>query len=155
MNLKSEHLLEGGAPAPHTVDRLRARFGIGRVCVVAVRGMISAATVAAPEERGLDYILEACERRTKVVREVVLRDERPFVPLLLELARGETQLFVKEVKVDGARYRNSRPRRRKAPRVRPRRHFAMTLPRLRHATGRPGQSEDRRDLDLRHGRTGT
>ncbi len=86
------------------VDRLRSRFGIGRVCVVADRGMISAATVAALEERGLDYILGARERRTKVVREVVLRDERPFVPLLIERARGETQLFVKEVEVDGARY---------------------------------------------------
>ena len=86
------------------VDRLRSRFGIGRVCVVADRGMISAATVAALEERGLDYILGARERRTKVVREVVLRDELPFVPLLLERARGETQLFVKEVEVDGARY---------------------------------------------------
>ena len=86
------------------VDRLRSRFGIGRVCVVADRGMISAATVAALEERGLDYILGARERRTKVVREVVLRDEKPFVPLLIERARGETQLFVKEVEVDGARY---------------------------------------------------
>ena len=45
--------------------------------------MISAATVAALEERGLDCILGARERGTKVVREVVLRDERPFVPLLL------------------------------------------------------------------------
>ena len=86
------------------VDRLRSRLRIGRVCVVADRGMISAATVAALEERGLDYILGARERRTKAVREVVLRDERPFVPLLLERARGETQLFVKEVTVDGARY---------------------------------------------------
>ena len=56
------------------VDRLRSRFGIGRVCVVADRGMISAATIAALEERGLDYILGARERRTTVVREVVLRD---------------------------------------------------------------------------------
>ena len=38
------------------VDRLRARFEIGRVCVVADRGMISAATIAALEERGLEYI---------------------------------------------------------------------------------------------------
>ena len=86
------------------VDRLRSRFGIGRVCVVADRGMISAATIAALEERGLDYILGARERRTKVVREVVLRDTKPFVPLLLKRPRGETQLFVKEVEVGGARY---------------------------------------------------
>ncbi len=86
------------------VDRLRSRFGIGRVCVVADRGMISAATIAALEERGLDYILGARERRTKVVREVVLKDTKPFVPLLLKRPRGETQLFVKEVTVGGARY---------------------------------------------------
>ena len=86
------------------MDRLRSRFGIGRVCVVADRGMISAATIAALEERGLDYILGARERRTKVVREVVLRDTKPFVPLLIERARGETQLFVKEITVGGARY---------------------------------------------------
>ena len=86
------------------MDRLRSRFGIGRVCVVADRGMISAATIAALEERGLDYILGARERRTKVVREVVLTDTKPFVPLLLKRPRGETQLFVKEVTVGGARY---------------------------------------------------
>jgi hypothetical protein len=33
------------------IDRLRARFAIGRVCVVADRGMISAATIAALEDR--------------------------------------------------------------------------------------------------------
>ena len=86
------------------VDRLRSRFGIGRVCVVADRGMISAATIAALEERGLDYILGARERGTAAVREVVLRDSKPFVPLLIERGRGDTQLFVKEVAVDGARY---------------------------------------------------
>jgi hypothetical protein len=44
------------------VDRLRERFGIGRVCVVADRGMISAATIAALEERKLEYLLGARER---------------------------------------------------------------------------------------------
>ena len=86
------------------VDRLRSRFRIGRVCVVADRGMISAATIAALEERGLDYILGARERGTVAIREVVLKDEKPFTPLLIERGRGETQLFVKEVTVDGARY---------------------------------------------------
>ena len=86
------------------VDRLRKRFGIGRVCVVADRGMISAATLAALEERGLDYILGARERGTAVIREVVLKNEKPFTPLLIERSRGETQLFVKEVTVDGARH---------------------------------------------------
>jgi hypothetical protein len=44
------------------IDRLRSRFAIGRVCVVADRGMISAATIAALEERGLEYVLGARER---------------------------------------------------------------------------------------------
>ncbi len=35
-------------------DRLRHRFGISRVCVVADRGMISAATIAALEDRNLE-----------------------------------------------------------------------------------------------------
>ena len=86
------------------VDRLRSRFAIGRVCVVADRGMISAATIAALEERGLEYILGARERGTAVIRAIVLENEKPFTPLSIERARGETQLFVKEVTVGGARY---------------------------------------------------
>ena len=45
-------------PVP-VIDRLRERFHIGRVCVVADRGMISAATIAGLEARGLEYILGA------------------------------------------------------------------------------------------------
>ena len=86
------------------VDRLRERFQIGRVCVVADRGMISAATIAALEERKLEYILGARERSSAVVRRLVLEDEQPLTPLLVDRARGETQLFVKEVKIGAARY---------------------------------------------------
>ena len=85
------------------VERLRKCFGISGVCVVADRGMISAATIAALEERGLAYILGARERSTAAVREIVLKNEKPFVPLLLERGRGETQLFVKQVTSGGAR----------------------------------------------------
>ena len=63
------------------VDRLQSRFGIGRVCVVADRGMISAATIAALEARQLDYILGVRERTDKLVRTVVPADTAPFVPL--------------------------------------------------------------------------
>ena len=87
------------------VDRLRGRFGIGRVCVVADRGMISAATIAGLEERGLEYVLGARERSDSLVRDVVLADERAFTPLLVTRAAGqETQLFAKEVLVAGRRY---------------------------------------------------
>jgi hypothetical protein len=50
------------------VDRLRQRFGIVRMCVVADRGMISAETMAELEVRGIDYILGARERSDKEVR---------------------------------------------------------------------------------------
>jgi transposase len=86
------------------VDRLRERFRVGRICVVADRGMISAATVQALEERGLEYILGVRERSSALVRDVVLADQRPFAPLLVERVRGETQLFVKEVSVEEQRY---------------------------------------------------
>src|SRR5215217_4839548 len=87
------------------VDRLRHRFAIGRVCVVADRGMISAATLEGLEQRGLEYILGAHERTDRLVREVVLADEGPFTPLLVERANGaETQLFAKEVRHADRRY---------------------------------------------------
>jgi hypothetical protein len=87
------------------IDRLRSRFGIGRVCVVADRGMISAATLAALEERGLEYVLGVRERTDALVRSVVLADRKPFAPLCVERAGGgHTQLFAKEVKVEGRRY---------------------------------------------------
>ncbi|MDO9714640.1 IS1634 family transposase, partial [Paracraurococcus lichenis] len=76
-----------------------------RVCVVADRGMISAATIEGLEERGLEYILGARERTDRVVREVVLADDGPFTPLLVERANGaEAQLFAKEVRHAGKRY---------------------------------------------------
>lgn len=87
------------------IDRLRSRFGIGRVCVVADRGMISAATIAALEERGLEYVLGVRERTDALVRSVVLEDARPFTPLCIQRANGkDTQLWVKEVKVEQRRY---------------------------------------------------
>ena len=86
------------------VDRLQRRFSIGRVCVVADRGMISAATIAGLEERKLEYILGARERSDAAVRKLVLENDDPFVPLLVERKAGETQLFVKQVNAEGVRY---------------------------------------------------
>jgi transposase len=87
------------------IDRLRSRFGIGRVCVVADRGMISAPTIAALEERGLEYVLGVRERTDTLVRRVVLEDKRAFTPLCIRRSGDkETQLFVKEVIVEKRRY---------------------------------------------------
>ena len=88
------------------IDRLRQRFAIGRVCVVADRGMISDATIAGLEERGLDYILGVRERSSKEVYEVVLADRKPSVPLLIARAprRRDTELEAKNVWVGERRY---------------------------------------------------
>ncbi|MGH8639808.1 MAG: IS1634 family transposase, partial [Burkholderiales bacterium] len=86
------------------IDRLRQRFGIGRVCVVADRGMISAATIAGLEERKLEYILGARERSDALVKKIVMENDAPLVPLLIERQTGETQLFVKQVKMEDQRY---------------------------------------------------
>ena len=59
------------------IDRLRARFTIARVCVVADRGLISADTLAELEARRLLYILGVRERSDKLVRELVLKDAGP------------------------------------------------------------------------------
>ena len=88
------------------VDRLRRRFAIGRVCVVADRGMISAETIAALEARGLLYILGTRERTEKLVREVVLADPAPFVPLTVpsRTRRKESDYGAKAVMLGGRRY---------------------------------------------------
>src|SRR5262249_31685122 len=56
------------------VDRLRSRFGVRRVCIVADRGMISQETIAALEqdERGWQYILGARMRSQSEVKDEVL-----------------------------------------------------------------------------------
>jgi transposase len=86
------------------VERLRSRFGVDRACIVADRGMISAATIAALEAQKIDYILGARERSSKEVRETVLHDDGATVPLTIPRQRGETDLAVKEVKIEGRRY---------------------------------------------------
>ena len=39
-----------------------------------------------------------------MVRKIVLENEDPFIPLLVERKSGETQLFVKQLKIKGKRY---------------------------------------------------
>jgi len=87
------------------VDRLRARFGVGRICIVADRGMISAQTIAALEHRKLEYVLGVRERSSAEVRGTVIDDQTPFVPLVVPRASGEhTELEAKQVKLGERRY---------------------------------------------------
>jgi Transposase DDE domain len=86
------------------IDRLRRRFDIARVCVVADRGMISAETMAELEARQLLYILGVRERSDKMVRELVLADTAPFVPLAMKKRGKEIDYEAKTVMLAGRRY---------------------------------------------------
>ena len=86
------------------VDRLRQRFSISRVCIVADRGMISAETIAELEARGLLYILGVRERTDKLVRELVLDDPGPFVPMAITKRGKSVNYEAKAVALAGRRY---------------------------------------------------
>jgi transposase len=90
------------------VRRLRERFRVHRVCIVADRGMISAETVAAleSEELDCDYILGARMRSVKEVREKVLADRGHYQEVTPErkTAKDPSPLKVKEVNLGSRRY---------------------------------------------------
>ena len=90
------------------VDRLRSRFGVRRVCVVADRGMISRETIEALErdERGWQYILGARMRSQNEVKDEVLSRagrDRVVHPRRVQ-SDDPSPLKVKEVWVDARRY---------------------------------------------------
>jgi hypothetical protein len=85
------------------VEWLRRRFGVGQACVVADRGMISAATIAALEAQKIDCIRGARERSSKQVRERLLHDDGMAVPLAIPRQNGETELAVKQIKLGDRR----------------------------------------------------
>ena len=86
------------------IDRLRRRFAIGRICVVADRGMLSAETIAELEARELLYLLGTRERTDKVVRDVVLADSEPCVPLTITRRGHEIDYEAKAVTIGSRRY---------------------------------------------------
>lgn len=86
------------------VERLRSRFGVRRACIVADRGMVSAATIAMLEAPGVGYILGVRERTLREIHETVLEDDGAAVPLVIPRQKGETDLAVKNVEVAGRRY---------------------------------------------------
>ena len=86
------------------IDRLRTRFAIARVCVVADRGLISADTLVELEARRLLYILNVRERSDKLVRELVLNDVGPFVPLMVSKRGKQVDYEAKTLLLAGRRY---------------------------------------------------
>jgi len=91
------------------VARLRKRFRVGRICIVADRGMIDASVMEALEtdsDLQMDYILGARMRSCNEVKKVVLA--RPGRYRLVhperEKAKDPSPLKVKEVRVGDHRY---------------------------------------------------
>ena len=89
------------------VERLRERFHVGAVCVVADRGMISAKTIEALESTpGLTYILGARMRRQKEVNTDVLSRAGRYHEVYPKRKdpQAPSPLKVKEVFVEDRRY---------------------------------------------------
>ena len=86
------------------VERLKSRFGIGSVCIVADRGMISAETLAEVEKRKWQYILGVRMRSSNEAKQVVARGGRyAQVHPKSEDPDDPSPLQVKEVWVEDAR----------------------------------------------------
>jgi transposase len=88
------------------IDRLRERFGISQVCVVADRGMISKHTIAELVARDIRYILGARLRNVKEIREEVLSRGGRYreVNAPREKNSDPSPLKVKQVTVEERRY---------------------------------------------------
>jgi hypothetical protein len=90
------------------VDRLKSKFCIDRICIVADRGMISKETIAELQKsvRDVHYILGARMRIVKEVRDEVLEDATPYESVYgpREKSKDPSPLEVKEVKVGTRRY---------------------------------------------------
>ena len=88
------------------VERLRKRFAIGEVCIVADRGMIRQVTLEQLEARHWKYILGARGRRQKEVSEEVLSRGGRYqvVHPKSRYSKDPSPLKVKEVWVEERRY---------------------------------------------------
>ena len=90
------------------VDRLHKRFALGKVCIVADRGMISKETIEELEkpQRSWQYILGARMRAQSEVRDEVLARAGRYrvVHPKRHQSDAPSPLDVKEVWVEGRRY---------------------------------------------------
>ena len=88
------------------IGRIRNRFPIGRLCVVADRGMISGDTVAYLEKEKVPYILGGRMRKAREIRHDVLSRAGRYREVNPEglSSKDPSPLKVKEVLVDNRRY---------------------------------------------------
>jgi hypothetical protein len=85
-------------------ERLSKRFGVGRVTLVADRGMIGSKTIEQLEAKGWGYILGARMRSQREVRDEVLSRAGRYREVGPRGPRGTADLKVKDVRVDERRY---------------------------------------------------
>jgi len=88
------------------VERLKTRFPVGEVCIVADRGMISAATLQQIKERKWNYILGVRMRSSKEAREEVMGRAGRYREVYPQSTdpKAPSPLKVKEVWVEDRRY---------------------------------------------------
>ena len=87
------------------VRRLKKRFGIERICVVADRGMISLQTIEDLETESLQYILGVRMRNHKdIIRKLLTEGTYETVYAHRIHRHDPSPLSVKEVQVEGCRY---------------------------------------------------
>ena len=86
------------------IERLRSRFPIGQVCIVAEPGMVAPDAIGRLEEYKLEYVLGVRERSDAVMRKAVLANAEPFVPLLVKgqpAVEIDASLLAEEARFDG------------------------------------------------------
>lgn len=90
------------------VKRIRERFNVSSLCIVADRGMISKETMSEFDDPAnkVSYILGVRMRSVKQVREQVLADKAEFREIRPEgkSSKDPSPLQVKEVRLNGRRY---------------------------------------------------
>jgi hypothetical protein len=89
------------------IERMRAKFRVREVCVVADRGFVSEATLRAMEamEPPVHYVIGVRMRRCKEVGQMVLRDRSPWKEVTPERVRSKdpAPLKVTDLKVEVSR----------------------------------------------------
>ncbi|MCX5705834.1 MAG: IS1634 family transposase [Candidatus Omnitrophica bacterium] len=90
------------------VDRLKMRFGINRVCIVADRGMISKETITVLESNkyGFEYILGVRMRKVKKVKEKIMSNTGTYEEIFpaRHMSKDPAPLKVKDMQIDNRRY---------------------------------------------------
>ena len=85
---------------PGVLDDLRERFGVGRICVVADRGFVSAGNIAALDAAGFDHVLATRLHRDALCETALARSSEPdveWVPV------PDAHSAAAEVTIDGTR----------------------------------------------------